>query len=46
MLFDSSKGEWVVFKNHHDAIIREDIFYQVQNILYNRNVILYYCIYN
>ena len=38
MLFDSSKGEWVVFKNHHDAIIREDIFYQVQNILYNRNV--------
>ena len=33
-----AEGEWVVFKNHHDAIIREDIFYQVQNILYNRNV--------
>ena len=33
-----AEGEWSIFKNHHEGIIREDIFYQVQNILYNRNI--------
>lgn len=30
--------DWMIYKNHHDAIIKEKVFNQVQDILYNRNV--------
>ena len=33
-----AEGEWVISKNHHEPIIREDIFYQVQEIIYDRNI--------
>lgn len=33
-----AEGEWVISKNHHEPIIREDLFYQVQDILYGRNI--------
>ena len=31
------ENDWIVVPNHHEPIITEDIFNQVQNILYNRN---------
>ena len=33
-----AEDEWVVSKERHNAIIKEEVFNQVQNILYNRNV--------
>ena len=33
-----AEDEWVVSKKRHNAIIKEEIFNQVQDILYNRNV--------
>ena len=33
-----AEDEWVVSKERHNAIIKEEIFNQVQDILYNRNV--------
>lgn len=33
-----SEDEWVISKDRHNCIIQEDIFNQVQKILYNRNV--------
>lgn len=33
-----AEDEWVVSKERHNAIIKEEVFYQVQDILYNRNV--------
>ena len=32
-----AEDEWIIVKNHHEPIIKESIFKQVQNILYNRN---------
>lgn len=29
--------DWIIVENHHPVIIREEIFHQVQEILYNRN---------
>ena len=31
------ENEWIIYKNHHEPIIDEKIFYQVQDIIYNRN---------
>ena len=31
------EDEWIVVENHHKAIIKEEIFNQVQEILYNKN---------
>ncbi|MBQ9181069.1 MAG: recombinase family protein [Bacilli bacterium] len=31
------EDEWIIVPNHHKAIIKEEIFNQVQDILYNRN---------
>ena len=31
------ENDWIVVANHHEPIITEDIFNQVQNILYNRD---------
>ena len=33
-----AEDEWVVSNEKHNAIIKEEVFNQVQNILYNRNV--------
>ena len=33
-----AEDEWVVSKERHNAIIKESVFNQVQDILYNRNV--------
>lgn len=33
-----SEDDWIIYKNHHKPIINEEIFKQVQDILYNRNV--------
>lgn len=33
-----AEDDWIVYKNHHKAIMKEEIFNQVQDILYNRNV--------
>lgn len=33
-----AEGEWVISKHHHEPIIREEIFYQVQEIIYGRNI--------
>ena len=33
-----SEDEWIKSDNHHKPIIKETIFNQVQNILYNRNI--------
>lgn len=33
-----AEEEWLVTKNHHKPIIKEEIFYQIQDILYDRNV--------
>lgn len=32
-----AEDDWIIVKNHHKAIIKEKIFYHVQDILYNRN---------
>ena len=32
-----SEKDWIIIKNHHEAIISEKIFDQVQDILYGRN---------
>lgn len=32
-----SEKDWIIIKNHHEAIIEEKIFNQVQNVLYGRN---------
>lgn len=32
-----AEEEWIKYKNHHEAIIDENIFYQVNNMLYERN---------
>ena len=31
------EDEWIIYKNHHKAIINEDVFNQVQSLLYERN---------
>ena len=31
------EDEWIIVEDHHKAIIKEDVFNQVQEILYNRN---------
>ena len=31
------EDEWITIKNHHQPIIDEKVFNQVQSILYNRN---------
>lgn len=33
-----SEDDWIIVKNYHKPIIKEEIFYQVQNIFYGRNV--------
>lgn len=33
-----AEDEWLISKERHNAIIKEEIFNQVQDILYNRNV--------
>jgi len=33
-----AEDEWIISENAHDSIIKEEIFNQVQNIMYNRNV--------
>lgn len=33
-----AEEDWIIYKNHHKAIIPEDIFNQVQDILYKRNI--------
>ena len=33
-----AEDEWVISKERHNAIIKEEVFNQVQSILYNRNV--------
>lgn len=33
-----AEEDWIIYKNHHKPIINEEIFKQVQDILYNRNV--------
>lgn len=33
-----AEEEWIIVKDHHKQIIKKKVFYQVQNILYNRNV--------
>ena len=37
-----AEEDWIIVKNHHKPIIKESIFYQVQNILYNRNTKISY----
>ncbi len=33
-----AEDEWIISEERHNAIIKEEVFYQVQDILYNRNV--------
>lgn len=33
-----AEDDWLIYKNHHKAIIDEEIFYQVQDVMYKRNV--------
>lgn len=33
-----AEDDWIIYNNHHEAIINEKIFNQVQDILYNRNI--------
>lgn len=33
-----AEDEWIISEDRHDSIIKEDVFNQVQDILYNRNV--------
>ena len=33
-----AEEDWIIYKNHHKPIISDDIFYQVQDILYKRNI--------
>lgn len=33
-----AEDEWIIVKNHHKPIIKEEVFNQVQDIIYNRNV--------
>ena len=33
-----AEEEWIKYPNHHDEIVSEEIFLQVQDLLYNRNL--------
>ena len=33
-----AEDDWIIYKNHHKPIIQENIFNQVQDIIYNRNI--------
>ena len=33
-----AEDDWIIYKEQHSPIIDEEVFFQVQNILYNRNV--------
>lgn len=33
-----AEDDWIIYKDHHDSIVKQEIYEQVQSILYNRNI--------